>query len=232
VYVDSRATPENGGNIGDAHFAIVDSGTGMEYDFWRTQWPPKNGVLTIGWGGECPLSGNGIVACGATATSTAISLGIIRAKDLVAAVQNGGTLPYALQTAIKCTNKAVAPFLTSDGSTPGCPPEGARVYLAMHDSDVNASGVSGILQAILRTIDEDHYGMFVTDTNGGEDGFSLTMESDLTYTTFGLPGPAVTDLVPLAQSEGVPGSSQPFQSEYYLQLPLNGLDLASKLKFL
>jgi hypothetical protein len=232
LYVESGERPEDGGAAGkDSHFAIVDSGSGNEYDFWNTQWPPANGVLTVGWGGLCSLSGTGYNNCGATASGTALSIGIIRAKDLVAAVQKNGALPYALQVGVKCTNGFVAPFTTSDGSAAGCPPEGARAYLAMHDADVNATSSSGIVKALLRTIDEDHFGMFITDQNGGQDGFSLVTENDVSYTAFGMPGPFVSQVIPLAISEGMNGTS-PFENVYYMPLTASGIDFASKLKFL
>ena len=232
VYVDPREQPQDDGNPGhDSHLAIVDPVSGREYDFWATQWPPSNGVLTVGWGGSCPLSGPGYASCSATASGTALSIGIVRAKDLVAAVQSGGTLPYALQAAVKCSNGFIAPLTSSDGKTPGCPPQGARAYLAMHDADVNATAASGIVKAIKRTIDEDHYGMFVTETNGGENGFSLVTENDVTYTAFGLPGPFVNQIVPLAQSEGMAGTS-PFNNLYYIPLTTTGINLATNMKFL
>jgi hypothetical protein len=232
VYVDSRALPEDGGNVGDSHFAIVDPGAGMEYDFWGTKWPPVGGKLTVSWGGKCALSGTGYSGCAATGSGTALSLGIIRASDLLAAVANGGTLPYALASSVKCTDGYISPFTASDGTTAGCPPEGARAYLAMHDSDVNATSASNIVKVLMRTMDEDHYGMFITDIDGGESGFSLVGESDLSYTTFGLPGPFVTNVVPEAVTEGLLGSSAPFNNVFYIQLSTTGIDLSSKIKFL
>jgi hypothetical protein len=232
VYVESSEQPEDGGTSGeDSHFAIVDTGSGNEYDFWGTAWPPSNGALTIGWGGSCPLSGPGYATCSATASGAALSLGIIRAKDLVAAVADGGTLPYALAGDVKCSNGFVAPMTSGYSTSAGCPPLGARAYLALHDSDVNASSASGIVKALLRTIDEDHYGLFVVDQNGGEDGFTLTAESDVTYTAFGLPGPLNATVVPLAQSEGIL-YSQPSNGVWYVQLPATGIDLSSEMRFL
>ena len=232
VYLDARERPQDGGNPGhDSHLAIVDTQTGLEYDFWGTQWPPKNGILNVAWGGSCPLSGQGYASCSATSSGTALSIGIIRAKDLAAAVQTGGTLPYALQSGVKCSNGFVAPLTSSDGKTAGCPPQGSRLYLAMHDADVNATAASGIVKAIMRTIDEDHYGMFITDTSGGENGFSLIAENDVSYTAEGLPAPFVNQIVPLAQSEGMSGTT-PSNNLYYIPLTTTGIDLPSMLKFL
>jgi hypothetical protein len=177
------------------------------------------------------LSGPGYATCSATASGAALSLGIIRAKDLVAAVSNGGTLPYALAVDVKCSNGFVPPMTSGYSTSAGCPPLGARAYLALHDSDVNGTGAPGIVKALLRTIDEDHYGMFLVDENGGEDGFTLTAESDVSYTAFGLSGPLNTTVVPLAQSEGLL-TAQPFNGVWYVQLPATGLNLANQIKFL
>jgi hypothetical protein len=233
VYVDMREKPEDGGLPNtDSHLTLMDRTAGKEYDFWATQWPPKNGRLDVGWGGDCSLAGNGYDGCNATASGTPLSIGIVRASDLLLAIKSPtGTLPYALQAATKCNDGFVAPATRTDGSKAGCPPEGSRLYLAMHDAEVDATSVSAIEKAILRTLDEDHYGMFITDTNGGQDGFMLQVESDLTYTSFGLPGPLATQLIPEARNEGMDGVN-PYKNVYYLQLPMKGVDLAGKLKFL
>jgi hypothetical protein len=233
VYIDPRELPEDGGKSGeDSHLALIDNTGGKEYDFWGAQWPPQNGLLTISWGGECTLSGNGYDGCSSTATSTPLSVGIIRVSDLMLAIQSPtGSLPYAIAAAVKCSDGYIKPMDGGDGHTQGCPPEGSRVYLAMHDADVDATNEPPIAQAILRTLDEDHYGMILTDTNGGASGFSLAYESDLTYTTFGQPGPLVNTLVPEAAREGISGTN-PYNNMYYLSVPYGGVNLANNLKFL
>jgi hypothetical protein len=232
VYVMPNERPEDYGSGGDEHMTLVDVAHDKEYDFWGTQWPPSNGTLTINWGGSCSLSGDGYSHCSATATSTPLSVGIIRVNDLLRAIRGPrGSLPYALQVATKCSNGSVAPMISGDGHKAGCAPEGSRVYLAMHDGEVDAGAQSPIEKAILRTIDEDHYGMIITDTNGGEDGFSIQAESDLTYTAFGKPGPLVNELIPEATKEGM-GGTAPWNNTYYLQLPMTGIDFTNELKFL
>ena len=147
------ATPS--GCQGDCHLGFINNGN--EYDMWATQWPPNGNTLDVGWGGICSLSGPGYSSCASTATGTALSLGIVRVSDLLLAVQTGGTLPYALQTAINCSDGHVAPFTGSDGHCSGGAPQGERAYLAMHDSDINATSLTPIAKAILRTIDEDQW---------------------------------------------------------------------------
>jgi len=251
VYIDPHEVPQDNARAGqDSHLGLIDQnvGDGYEYTFWQVgpasgegSWPPSDGTLHISWGGRCLLSGNGFTnpsftarpsACSGTATSTPLSSGAIRVKDLLAAVQSGGTLPFALAVGVKCSaHTFLPPFRGSDGHDPTCSPQGSRMYLAMHDADVDATGAAPIVRAILRTIDEDHYGMFVTDTNGGQDGVSLATEADTTYTSWGAPGPWLTQFVPEAQREGLPGAAAPYNGTYHISLPLPG-NVAGQMRFL
>ena len=237
VYIDPREIPQHGDAPGeDDHLALIDAPAGYEYDFWVVhEWPPRNGVLTVNWGGRCALSGNGFTnpsytgphwnsGCGATASGTPVSMGIIRAKDLLAAITAGGALPQALAVAVECPGKGEplpAPFYGSgDGQCPGNAPEGSRMYLAMHDADVNGLSAAPLVKVILRTLDEDHYGAFVIDTGGKQPGIQLQTEADSTYTAWGLPGPWLTQIAPEAAREGLPGAGFMFNNRYLFQLPI------------
>jgi hypothetical protein len=232
IYVDPREMPQDGGTAGqDSHITLIDNASGREYDLWHTTWPESNGVLTVGWAGYCNLGSNGVGGCVGDASDTPITAGLIRAKDLIAAMQSpNGTLPYALRAAVMCSNGYVSPATNTDGHTSGCPPQGARAYLALHDADVNASGATALMKAILRTLDEDHYGLIITDTDGGQSGFQLQRENDTTYTAFGQAGPFATQIVPIAQSEGY--AMNVSNNEYYLPLTATGINLANSMKFL
>ena len=232
VYIDPRELPENyppkNGQIApnqDAHWVLHDiapdaAGNMYEYILWQTQWPPQNGVLTISWGGRCLLGGNGFtnpsagakqnIACGGDATSSPATPLLIRADDWMHALHTNGVLPSAPGIAIdvatvgSCT--APAPFLGNDGSG-SCatyPPEGDRFFLRAHDSDVNASGCKPLMCVLLRTIDEDHFGTFLTDSTGtgNSNTFGFQMQNDLTFTAWGLPGPNNAVLLPEFKAEG------------------------------
>jgi len=237
VYIDPRETPQNGAKPGeDDHLALIDVPAGYEYDFWVVhEWPPQNGVLTVNWAGRCALDGNGFTnpsysgphwnsGCASTASGTPISMGLIRAKDLMAALHDPhGSLPEAIAFGIPCPGPGPlpAPFLGSgDGKCPGHAPEGSRLYLAMHDADVDALGVAPIVAVILRTLDEDHYGAFLIDTGGRQPGMQLAAQSDTTYTAWGLPGPLMTQYLPEAQAEGLPGAAFPYDEKYEIGLPI------------
>lgn len=247
VYVDWRETPQNGGAPGeDDHLALIDPAEGYEYDFWGVTWPPSGGILTTKWAGRCALSGNGFTnpsytgkrwnaGCASQAAGAPISLGLIRAKDLLAAVQTGGTLPQAIAVAVTCPGPGPlpAPFLGSgDGKCPGNAPEGSRLYLAMHDSDVNALGVAPIVGAILRTLDEDHYGAFIVERGGKQSGIQMFAEADATYTVWGQPGPFLTQYVAEAAREGLPGAGTLQKGyKYDIQLPIPP-SVGASLRFL
>lgn len=242
VYIDPRELPQNGGENApggggdDAHWALIDPTGGYEYTLWATQWPPVNGVLTAAWGGRCALNGNGFTnpsysgpnwnsGCVATASGTPLSSGVIRVIDLLAAVQSGGVLPQALDYSFGCTgpvSQLPPPFLSGgDGQCPGAQTEGAHMYLAMHDAQVNALGLPAITSVLLRTLDEDHYGAFCIDSgSGAAPGILFNIESDETYAAFGLPSPWLTQFLPAAQSEGLPIFSVPSQNRDGVSFPI------------
>jgi hypothetical protein len=231
VRLDPRELPETGAAPNkDDHLAIISPDDNKEYDFWGTDWPPANGTVTIKWGGFCSLSGDGYDGCHGTATSTPLSIGLVRVKDVMAALHDPhGTLPYAIAIAIHCAYGHIPPMLRGDGHKDGCPPEGARIYLDMSDDEVDATTSPLISKVILRTIDRDHYGMIAADLNGGEYDYSLQTESDYTYTSFGLPGPLVNDFKPELNAEGIIGHV--VHDDYHVDLPYLGVDFAKQLKF-
>jgi hypothetical protein len=224
--VDSRVLPEDFGTNGDRHITFIDTAGGYEHDLFQAAWPPSSGILTAKQGGQCALTGTGFSGgdCSATASGTPASLGLIRATDLLAAIGNpNGSLPYAIAVATKCNYGYIAPAVNGDNGNDSCetgPPDGARFYLAMHDAAVNALNAPNIVKVLLRTLDEDHYGAMLTDTNGGGAEMSMSRESDLTYTVYGEPGPWVSQFVPEARNEGLTGASAPFEGEYFIDLPL------------
>jgi len=164
-------------------------------------------------------------------------MGTIRAKDLLAAAQTGGALPQALNYAMGCPGKVsalMAPFLSAgDGRCAGAAPEGSHLYLAMHDAEVNALGASPIVSAILRTLDEDHHGAFVTDSGDAASGtIMLNVQSDQTYAAFGQGKPWLDAFLPEARNEGLPTYSVPSEDRIGIQLPLPASVSWSNLRFL
>jgi len=255
VYIDPREKIQNNAESGqDDHLTIIDPVAGYEYVFWRVQtpFPPTNGVLTAAYSGRCSLWGDGFTnpsyggvhwnsGCVGDESGYPLSVGIIRPEDLEAALNSStGSLPTALSFGMTCTgqpnNGALpAPFLgTGSGkcNNSTTPIEGNRLYLAMHDSDVNALHLPKITSVILRTLDEDHYGAYLTDTGGSQPGVQLYGVSDNTYLTWGANDPWHSWFLPEAKNEGLPGATSETQSAMYrVSLPIPS-SITSKVRFL
>jgi hypothetical protein len=248
VYVDVREIPQG---QSDGHWVLIDPAAGYEYVLYQTQWPPANGVLTVDYGGRCALSGTGFTnpsysgpawnaGCLGDASGTPLSVGTVRAKDWLAALNTpDGVLPGAISYAIACDGVSAnaggampAPFPPTHGD--GClpqneaPAEGSRIFLAMHDAQVNALGVPPLSKVLLRTLDEDHYGAIMVDTGGkGYSGLGVNVESDSTYEAWGQPGPWLNAWLPQAQAEGLPGATSPYPSGgstmWSVSIPVTGV---------
>jgi hypothetical protein len=174
----------------DHHYSYDDPNAGGEYDFWLATPPGAAGsTLTVGGAGFCRWGSDGTNCSDATATNIATSIG-----DLdPALIQNAesspnGTLGYAISATALCADTTyVYPASASDGfntnSSPACagalaagarPPEGVRWFLNKSDADVNATNNPPYVKAILRTIDRQHYGGTIVDTNwSGAPGLSM-----------------------------------------------------------
>ncbi len=166
----------------DHHLSIEDDAAGREFDFWGAEVPSSvpGSPLDTKAGGQCPYAGDGTGCSGSTATNIATSLGAID-PQLVLAVEHDphGTLPYAIATSLLCNSATwVFPATYSDGDTsndtPACaghlgkngrPPEGVRYFLDVSDAEVNATSNAGWVKVLLRTLDREHFGGTITDTN-------------------------------------------------------------------
>jgi hypothetical protein len=184
IYVPADMIPQG---ASDHHFAYDDFANHGEQDFFLTEPPSGNGgTMSVGGAGFCKWGTAGTGCSGSTATDIALGMGAIDATLLREAESDPehGSLPYAVASEAVCNDvdaDFVYPATSSDGDTsdssPPCightapgqrPPEGTRWFLAMHDSDVNATANTAYVKVILRTMDEDHYGGVITDTNWGE----------------------------------------------------------------
>ncbi len=166
----------------DGHLSLEDDVAKREYDFWGASMPsdvPDSPFATLA-AGQCPYDGDGTDCSGSTATNIATSLGAIDPRDIVAAEADPhGTLPSAIDAAALCASRTwVYPATSSDGgntdATPACrgalgpngrPPEGTRFFLDLSDADVNATSNAPYVKVVLRTLDREHFGGTITDTN-------------------------------------------------------------------
>lgn len=166
----------------DHHAAVSSAALQGDVYYWLAPYPPVfTGTWHVGGAGFCPWSGDGTGCSGSTATDIATSMGDITSDALTAAEADPvhGVLPYALSTSALCADPSfVKPAVSSDGSntnsTPACaghtgaggrPPEGTRWFLPYTDAQINATANAPYVKVILRTMDEQHYGGNVTDTN-------------------------------------------------------------------
>jgi hypothetical protein len=213
----------------DHHLSVEDDANGREIDFWGATEPsdvPESPIDTL-TAGVCPYDGDGSGCSGSTATNIATSLGAVDPHMLEQVETDPhGSLPFAIATTLLCASPAwVFPADFSDGAntnaTPACrdhldrdarPPEGVRYFLDLSDAQIDATANPPYAKAILRTLDREHFGGVVTDTNWA-----------------GAPGPALQSLRDgwerIAAEAGLPPGA------HGLPLEANGIDLARDLKF-
>ena len=193
--IDVPANMMPAGNS-DHHYSFNDDAAQKEYDFWFVQNVPTAAgqKVHIGAGGVCDWSGDGTNCSGSNATNIAGSLGSITEADF-ARGESGphGSFGHAISFAALCADPSyVYPASASDGSNTngssacaghtgahGRPPEGTRVYLDMSDDQVNAMNLPAYAKAWWRTLDREHQGGLIADTNwSGAPGLSPAFGRD------------------------------------------------------
>jgi hypothetical protein len=190
VRIPVGARPAGGG---DGHLAVVDQASGLEYDLYETGTPGgSGGTLNVGSGGVSRIDGTGIsvdldgdgVISEATAAKFGLLAGIVRAEELAA-----GKINHALFITVPCGAQSpayVAPALkggTLCSDNTNRVPMGARLRLNMSDAEIDALNVEPWKKAVLHALHT--YGAYMGDT-GGPPSFGIMLESDATYTPFGI----------------------------------------------
>jgi hypothetical protein len=185
VRIPDAARPADGS---DAHLAVVDRTTGWEYDFWRVQDKPSGGgTLTIGWGGQTRIDGDGL-GSDATAAHFGLLAGIIRAPEMAR-----GRIDHALFMMVGCTSHQIV--YPAGGYAADCadqtdaPAVGQHFWLEMTEAEIEALDLPDWKQTILVAL--SRYGAYVGDT-GGNEAFTFQFESGSTYISFGFADPMVT----------------------------------------
>lgn len=215
----------------DHHASIDDRVRGGEVDFWvfPTGAPPTD--AHVGGAGFCSYAGDGTNCSGATATNIATSLGGIDPVVVRGAESDAhGALPYAISVSALCADPSwVFPATYSDGSntdgSSACanhtgtgqrPPEGTRGFIDRSDADIDATSNAPYVKVILRTMDREHLGFTITDTNwSGAPGLAPEYRTS-SPTAWGF-----------ALAEAGLGSSGTEQ----LPITTNGIDLSTDVKF-
>jgi hypothetical protein len=208
VNVPDGAVPEAGT---DRHMAVIETHTGIEFDFWGFHGMDDRSVR-IRWGGaERVWTGLGNTSA-ATASYFAGLAGRVRAAELAA-----GEIHHALNVVVRCTNgRAVFPAEHGHGGT-ACAkgtvalPMGVRLQLQVSDAQL-AAVPDRSRRALYRAMRD--YGMFVGDTGSGG-LFSIEIEA----------GTAMRDV---AARDGWPRTVD--DRGHYLPFDRDGIDWRAQLR--
>jgi hypothetical protein len=232
IRVPDAALPAGGG---DGHMCIIQP-DGWAYELWQVKSKPiGGGTLTFSLGGRIHMDEFGLGGK-ATASGFGLIAGAIRGPELQA-----GEINHALfcTVAVGSDNldfghgvqlspipseqgTYVYPAQRGDAFTDeiaNLPPMGARFWLDMTESEINALAVPAWKKTLLKAL--HNYGAYFGDTGGP--GFSFMFESSATYTSFGYTDP----FVDYAQAH--PTEVTPYQG-YYVFNVSNGVNWVNKLK--
>jgi hypothetical protein len=169
----------------DGHMSVVDTATGVEYDFWGTgTLPAPGGTLDIAWGGSTSINGNGLGSA-ATAADFGSYAGVVRLEEL-----QTGQINHALFMYASCDNGTFVYPAAKSGqacaeigeSDTNAPPMGTRFQLNMSDAEIGALSVPAWKKTILTAM--AHYGLIMGDTGST---WGIKEESADVYTSFGAP---------------------------------------------
>jgi hypothetical protein len=225
--VPAAARPADGG---DGHFGLILRDPSKPYqlfvvDLWEAHNKPTTDGATwdVGSGGVSRIDGSGtnididaawnvvgsVGQSEATAARFSVLAGMMRPPHISA-----GRIPHALFMGVNCDSGTYVYPAQKTGrscsaigqSNTNAPPMGARIWLDMSFSEIDALSVKPTLKTIMKALRE--FGALVGDTGGGGYGFSF--ESPETYHSYGLQSP----LLNIAQVEGWPL----YNGEYVLRL--------------
>jgi len=224
VRVPAQATPAGGFSFGsgwpnqhDSHLTIVDQSTGWEYDMWNVQ-SLSDGVLSFTNGGKTRIDGAGLGSA-AVAANFGNLAGVIRLEELKAGVIN-----HALVVSVPNVYGHVYPACqdnnNNSGPGTGIPKLGARLWLDMSASEINALPIPAYRKTIAMAL--ARYGAYVEDS--GNPNLTFNIESPQTYAAYGR-----HDWNEWAASLGVTETRSPDGLPAY-GLNLSGIPFASKLR--
>jgi hypothetical protein len=179
----------------DRHLAVVDQTSGYSYDFWEAGTPSgSGGTLSVGSGGVARVDGHGTGRAldldgdgrlgEATAARFALLAGIVRAEELAAR-----RIDHALFITVPCGARQPSHVAPATKSGTLCAdntnriPMGARLRLNMTSAGIEALDVARWKKTILHALRV--HGAYMSDT-GGPSSFGVMLESDATYTAFGV----------------------------------------------
>ncbi len=182
------------GGGSDAHIAVMDQSTDVEYDFWkatvndnaRTMGGTACGRLSMK--GDARMVGKGGAdGDGANAALIGLYGGQIRAVEIVA-----GKINHAIAVDASCTNGGYV-YPAAGTALAGCandPADGQFFQLTYSDAEIDGLAVAAWKKVILHAMRQ--YGFYIDDTGSGAHNFALHFESDKMFGAFGFEDPFVT----------------------------------------
>jgi hypothetical protein len=159
VPLPTGATPDPSS---DGHLAVIDRGSGCEYDFWQFRRTARG--YAASWGNAINIASSGVYPRGYSARGSGFALmaGVVLPRELAR-----GRIDHALLLSYPGTRAhgPVHPATESDGHTLGraAIPEGARLQLDP-SLDLDSLGLQGYERTIARALQV--YGAIVGDTGG------------------------------------------------------------------
>jgi len=178
----------------DGHFTVIETDTGIEYDFWEAAINWSNDTMTATNGGEVnAVTGSGYPgqSQGAEASQNPLLAGLVRPSEVLAA-QSTGQIDHAVTLEVGCVQAISPPVWPSSnpGSDSPCnnssgPHFGTLLKLNWTDTQIKASGAYPWEQGYMYAM--AHYGAYIVDTNGGGDNtMHVNAQAFNSWTDFGL----------------------------------------------
>lgn len=153
----------------DAHLTVLNAANGDEYDYYQF---PQNQAITAGETIDVGFGNmvNYITGTGWGGTTTAAGAALLGGLVTVDEFMSG-TIHHALAVAPGCNNGAGSVYPATASASFTCPsstgagiPHGSRIWSDLTDAQVEALSMDVVSTMILKAL--NHYGGFVTDTNG------------------------------------------------------------------
>jgi hypothetical protein len=175
----------------DAHFTVIETATGDEYDFWDTS--ISGSTINAGVGAVVSVSGDGRGSQGDDG-QFALLAGLVRPAELAS-----GQIDHALVVTVPCVN-ATGPtgfvwpaqqgiaYPCSEGgeSSVGAPELGQLLRLNMTAAQIQASPAPAWQKTIMTAFAT--YGAYIEDTDGAETtGINILTQSPASWTDVGQP---------------------------------------------
>jgi hypothetical protein len=177
----------------DGHLTIIETDTGMEYDFWHAS--VSGSTITAGTGAVFSTSSSDGTNDGGDAASLALTAGLLRPSELAS-----GHIDHALVISVPCVNangadvgwvwpasggwgEPCGEYWNEDSSS--APPIGSLFKLNLSDAQIAASGAPAWEQTIMTAL--AHYGAYAEDTNGSwhDEGMAIFMQDAASFTNLG-----------------------------------------------